>query len=49
MHIEVIIAPRHGIPASTAHPIEARPGTEVRFPVNSGRHNTRARKEVCPR
>lgn len=49
MHIESMIAPRHGIPASTAHPIETRPGTEVRFPANSGRHNARARKEVCHR
>jgi len=39
---------RHRMPAAAVEPVEARSGTEIRFPAQSGCHNIRARKEENP-
>ena len=39
---------RHRMPTPAVEPMEARPGSEIRFPAQSGSHNIRARKEENP-
>lgn len=39
---------RHRLPAAAVHPVETRAGSEIRFPIQSGCHNIRARKEDNP-
>jgi len=37
---------RHRIPAAAVHPVDAKPGNEIRLPAQTGCPAVRAQKEV---
>ena len=39
---------RHRTPTAAVEPVEARSGSEIRFPQQSGCHNERAHREENP-
>ena len=36
---------RHQLPASAAHPMDVKPGSEIRFPDQTGCRSIRAQRE----